>query len=130
MPMSGVVDVGRTVGSPCPVGEVVRLTAAHDLIVALAAFGILIAWRSRTRWEGQVTWTLTALYGAGRFGSDFLREDTRRGGLTASQWAALILVLVAIGGLVRGRRRKEPENVGLDLRHLSAGGSSEGGPRR
>ena len=130
MPMSGVVDVGRTVVSPCPVGEVVRLTAAHDLIVALAAFGILIAWRSRTRWEGQVTWTLTALYGAGRFGSDFLREDTRRGGLTASQWAALILVLVAIGGLVRGRRRKEPENVGLDLRHLSAGGSSEGGPRR
>lgn len=37
-----VVDVGRTVGSPCPPGEVVHLTAAYDLIIALVVFAVLV----------------------------------------------------------------------------------------
>lgn len=98
-----VVDVGRTVGSPCPAGEVVHLTAAYDLIVALVVFAVLMAWRHRARWQGQVTLLFGALYGTGRLGLDFLRQDTRRGGLTASQWTALAVVAVAVIWLSRGR---------------------------
>ena len=72
------------------------------MAVALAIFAVLMAWRHRARREGQVTLVLAALYGAGRFAFDFLREDTRRAGLTASQWTALALVVGAVGWLVRG----------------------------
>lgn len=103
-----VVDVGRTVGSPCPAGEVVHLTAAYDLVVALAIFAVLVVWRRRPRREGQVTLLLAVLYGAGRFALDFLRQDTRRAGLTASQWTALVLVAVAVGLLARRLGSSKP----------------------
>lgn len=100
-----VVDVGRTVGSRCPAGEVVHLTAAYDLIVAAAVALVLIVQRRRRLRLGERTLLLGVLYGAGRLVFDFLREDTRRLGLTGSQWTAL-LVIVAAGALIARRRRR------------------------
>ncbi len=100
-----VVDVGRTVGSACPPGEVVHLTAGYDLLLAAAVAGVLILLRRRPLRLGERSLLLAVLYGAGRFGFDFLREDTRRLGLTGSQWAALAVALAASALLMWRRRR-------------------------
>lgn len=99
-----VVDVGRTVGSPCPAGEVVHLTAAYDLLVAAAVAAVLIVLRRVTLRVGTRSLLLGLLYGSGRLVFDFLREDTRRLGLTGSQWTALA-VIAATGALLARRRR-------------------------
>ena len=100
-----VVDVGRTVGSPCPPGEVVHLTAAYDLVTAAAVAGVLFLLRRVPLRRGTRTLLLGVLYGAGRFAFDFLRTDVRRFGLTASQWTALGLVAVALA-LLQFRRSR------------------------
>lgn len=99
-----VADVGRTVGSPCPPGDIVHLTAAYDLIVAVVVATVLIVLRRRLLRLGERTLMLGILYGAGRFAFDFLRADTRRFGLTGSQWTALVVIGVA--GALLGRRRQ------------------------
>ena len=106
-----VVDVGRTVGSPCPAGEVVHLTAAYDLLVAALVAGVLIALRYRVLRLGERTLVFAALYGAGRFAFDFLRQDVRRFGLTGSQWTALTVATVAVVLLLVRRRRDLPAEV-------------------
>lgn len=103
-----VVDVGRTVGSPCAAGEVVHLTAAYDLLVAAFVAAVLIALRYRVLRLGERTLVFAALYGAGRFAFDFLREDVRRFGLTGSQWTALAVATVAVVLLLVRRRRDLP----------------------
>ena len=103
-----VVDVGRTVGSPCPPGEVVHLTAAYDLVIALAVCAVLFLLRGRLLRLGERTLLLGILYGSGRFIFDFLREDTRRFGLTGSQWTALGLVVLGSALLLRRRRSELP----------------------
>ena len=100
-----VVDVGRTVGTSCPPGEIVHLTAAYDLVVAAVVAAVLIVLRRRQLQIGARTLVLGVLYGAGRFGFDFLRADTRRLGLTGSQWTALAVIVVA-DALLAGRRRR------------------------
>lgn len=98
-----VVDVGRTVGSRCPPGDVVHLTAAYDLAVVLVIAGVIFAaGRRPIRWEGRLAALFGLLYGLSRFSLDFLREDVRRLGLTGSQWAALAIVSVC--GLLFVRR--------------------------
>lgn len=100
-----VVDVGRTVGSPCPPGAVVHLTAAYDLIiVSFILFTLLVLRRIPLR-TGERTLVLAALYGAGRFAFDFLREDTRRLGLTGSQWTAAGLIAAATILILRRRKQ-------------------------
>ena len=100
-----VVDVGRTVGSACRPGEVVHLTAAYDLLVAASVAAVLIMVRRRPLRLGTRTLLLAVLYGLGRFAFDFLRADTRRLGLTGSQWTALA-VAVGAGVLLMLRRRR------------------------
>lgn len=102
-----VVDVGRTVGSPCPPGELVHLTAAYDLAIALVVSVVLIALRGRRLRLGARTLLFGLLYGFGRFAFDFLRADDRRWGLTGSQWTALAVIAVATGLLLH--RRRDPE---------------------
>ena len=106
-----VVDVGRTVGSPCPAGEVVHLTAAYDLVVAAVVAAVLIALRYRVLRLGERTLVFALLYGAGRFTFDFLREDTRRLGLTGSQWTALAVVALALVLLAARRRKSLPADA-------------------
>jgi phosphatidylglycerol:prolipoprotein diacylglycerol transferase len=99
-----VVDVGRTVGSPCPPGEVVHLTAGYDLVIALVVAVVLIALRGRSLRSGTRTLLFGILYGAGRFTFDFMRADDRRWGLTGSQWTALAVVGIATALLLYRRR--------------------------
>ena len=107
-----VVDVGRTVGSPCPPGEVVHLTAAYDLISASIVLIVLLAYRRRRRNEGELALLAAIAYGIGRFTFDFLREDTRRLGLTGSQWVAVTVVTVAVATFIHRRRRVPTEDPG------------------
>lgn len=100
-----VVDVGRTVGSRCPPGEVVHLTALYDLIAVSAVLGLLLWARRRPRPEGELSLVAAIAYGVGRFAFDFLRADVRRLGLTASQWVAVAVVGLATVALVRRQRR-------------------------
>lgn len=102
-----LVDVGRTVGSRCPAGEVVHLTAAYDLIIAAVVAVVLILLRRRPLRLGERSLLLGVLYGAGRLGFDFLREDTRRLGLTGSQWAALVMIIIATSLIALRRRRQD-----------------------
>lgn len=102
-----IVDVGRTVGSPCPPGDVVHLTAAYDLVVAAAVAVVLVLLRGRRLPLGERTLLLGVLYGAGRLLFDFLREDTRRLGLTGSQWTALGVIVVATALIARRRQRRD-----------------------
>ncbi|MGH9180748.1 MAG: prolipoprotein diacylglyceryl transferase family protein, partial [Acidimicrobiales bacterium] len=102
-----IVDVGRTVGSRCPPGQLVHLTAAYDLLAALAICGALLFFQRRPRRHGQATFLLGLLYGLGRLGLDFLRQDIRRFGLTGSQWTALGLVAITLALLTRHRRQTD-----------------------
>lgn len=92
-----VAEVGRTVGSPCAPGQVVHLTAAYDMILSFAIFGIMLLarryWKSPPR--GGMSLLLGVLYGLNRLTLDFARADDRRFGLTGSQWAAATVVVVA-----------------------------------
>ena len=103
------VDVGRTVGSPCPPGELVHLTALYDLIAVSFVLGLALLVRRRVRLEGQTTLIAAIAYGAGRFHFDIAREDVRRLGLTGSQWVAVAVVVVSV--IVLLRRRQAPPNA-------------------
>lgn len=97
-----IVDVGRTVGSPCPPGQVVHLTAAYDLMLSLGIFGIMLLARRRwSRRRGALGALLVALYGLNRFLLDFARADDRRAGLTGSQWASLVSITIGVTALAR-----------------------------
>ncbi len=88
-------DVGSNVGSPCPAGELVHLTAAYDLLASLCIFGLMLVLHRRIgRRRGQRGLLLGVLYGINRFTLDFFREDVRHLGLTGSQWAAGSAVVV------------------------------------
>ncbi len=99
-----IVDVGRTVGSPCPPGEVVHLTALYDLVAVSVVLAIVLVYRRNRRVEGAITLVAAMAYGTGRFAFDFLREDARRVGLTGSQWVALGVLGVAVALFLRRRR--------------------------
>jgi phosphatidylglycerol:prolipoprotein diacylglycerol transferase len=91
--------------SPC-LGAVVHQTALYDLILtcALLALILWLRYRKRDRYDGFFILVFAAWYGVGRVIEDFLREDVRRGGLTGSQWTALVTVLLATTWLVIRRR--------------------------
>jgi phosphatidylglycerol:prolipoprotein diacylglycerol transferase len=110
-----VVDVGRTVGSPCPPGEVVHLTAAYDLLLSLGIFGIMLL--ARRRWShrrGALGALLVSLYGLNRLVLDVARADDRRWGLTGSQWAGLVAMAIGLAGLAWSYRGsvREPARRG------------------
>lgn len=113
------VEIGVTVGSPCPPGEVVHLTAAYDLLASLVIFAVVLWARPRLRAvRGEAALLVAVLYGVNRFALDFVRADDRRLGLTASQWTAAVAVGTAL--LVWRRqtagRRQEEEPPGTDRR--------------
>lgn len=102
-------EVGENVGSPCPPGELVHLTALYDLMSVSVVLGLVLLVRRRVRLEGQTTLIAAIAYGTGRFLFDFAREDVRRLGLTGSQWVAAAVVLVSVVVLLR--RRHAPPNA-------------------
>ena len=103
--------------SPC-LGEIVHQTALYDLVLTCGLLALLL-WlrrRSRDRFDGFFIMVFAAWYGVGRIIEDFLREDLRRGGLTGSQWTAVVTVVLALGWLLFVRRTppgghwEEPEH--------------------
>lgn len=101
-----VVDVGETVGSPCPPGEVVHLTALYDM--AWAGLAALIVWwvRRRVDRHGVAIGAAGLLYGLGRLVLDGFRADAVRFGMTGSQWTGLLMLttsLVVVGAAMRRR---------------------------
>lgn len=115
-----VVDVGRTVASPCQPGEVVHLTAAYDLLLAAAITLAVLAVRRRATRTGTAIATVGVLYGADRLLLDGFRADATRLGLTGSQWTGLLLVVAGTGLLAWARsrpadRQGEPEPAATDV---------------
>ena len=82
-------------------------TALLDVVAAAATLLVVLAvarWVQR-RHVGVLAATFVVAYGSGRLVFDVFREDVRHGWLTASQWTALVAVVLALGWLVRSRRR-------------------------
>lgn len=112
------VDVGDTVGSPCPPGEIVHLTAAYDLLAAAAITLVVLAIRRRAPRPGVSIGVTALLYGLTRFGLDSFRADAVRLGLTGSQWTGLALAATGIAVLVWSRRQAD---TGEEAHSESAG---------
>jgi phosphatidylglycerol---prolipoprotein diacylglyceryl transferase len=88
-------------------GKPVHPTQLYEAAFLFALSGFLL-WRfSRRAFDGQVACLYGMLYGAGRFGLEFLRIDPRGslGPLSTSQWISLAVVAVAAAGyVILGRR--------------------------
>lgn len=93
--------------SPCdaPIGQAVHQPALYDLIGVAALFGLLLWLRRRPLPAGTLILVFAAVYGAARVGGDFFRVDETHGlGLTASQWFALVTLVVCVVLLISGWR--------------------------
>jgi phosphatidylglycerol:prolipoprotein diacylglycerol transferase len=104
--------LGVETGSPCAptdlvsrtAGAVVHQTALYDQILAVVLLLILIRLRRKDRFDGFLILVFGLGYGTSRIIEDFLREDTRRLGLTASQWTAITTVCLCLYVLAVLRR--------------------------
>jgi phosphatidylglycerol---prolipoprotein diacylglyceryl transferase len=106
-----VAVVGKTVGSPCPPGAVVHLTAAYDLVGALLVFGLLAWLGRRPGRDGYLALGFALAYGVVRFAEGFARDDKQVIlGLDGSQLVAG-LVVVASAGYVLYRRQVARSDV-------------------
>lgn len=99
-----VVDVGGSVGSACPPGDVVHLTAAYDLLAAAIITLVVLVIRRRTDRPGVAIASVGILYGLNRLVLDVFRADVTRLGLTGSQWTGLALVIAGVAVLAQSRR--------------------------
>jgi phosphatidylglycerol---prolipoprotein diacylglyceryl transferase len=99
-------------GSPCAptelmsrtAGAVVHQTALYDMILAAILLTILVRLRRKDHFDGFLILVFGLGYGINRIIEDFLREDTRRLGLTASQWTAITTVCLCLYVLTVLRR--------------------------
>lgn len=99
-------------GSPCAptelasrtVGAVVHQTALYDQILALVLLLVLVRLRRKDHFDGFLIMVFAMGYGMARIIEDFLREDVRRLGLTASQWTAIATVSLCLYTLTVLRR--------------------------
>ncbi len=99
-------------GSPCAptelvsrtVGAVVHQTALYDQILALVLLIVLVRLRRKEHYDGFLILVFALGYGCARIIEDFLREDVRRLGLTASQWTAIATVSLCLYTLTVLRR--------------------------
>jgi phosphatidylglycerol:prolipoprotein diacylglycerol transferase len=76
-------------------------TQLYASLFAAALFGVLLAMRGRMPREGDLFRLYLVLFGAGRFGLEFLRERTVAfGGLSLAQWVCLEMVVAMLPVLV------------------------------
>jgi phosphatidylglycerol---prolipoprotein diacylglyceryl transferase len=120
-------------GSPCAPtdlvsrtpGAIVHQTALYDQLLALVLLIILLRLRRKVHFDGFLIAVFGLGYGLCRVLEDFLREDVRRLGLTASQWTAIATVLVCLYSLFV--RRQTPRWGRWDERAAAAAGGVEEG---
>lgn len=99
-------------GSPCAPtalvsrtpGAIVHQTALYDQLLALVLLMVLLRLRRKIHFDGFLIMVFALGYGLCRVLEDFLREDVRRFGLTASQWTAIATVLLCAYNLAVRRR--------------------------
>ena len=104
--------IGIETGSPCAPtdlvsrtpGAVVHQTALYDQLLALVLLLVLVRLRRKVHYDGFLILVFALGYGMARIVEDFLREDTRRLGLTASQWTAIATVSLCLYTLTVLRR--------------------------
>jgi phosphatidylglycerol:prolipoprotein diacylglycerol transferase len=104
--------LGVETGSPCAPtdlvsrtpGAIVHQTALYDQLLALVLLIVLIRLRRKVHFDGFLILVFGLGYGLNRVIEDFLREDTRRFGLTASQWTALATITLCVYVLAVRRR--------------------------
>jgi phosphatidylglycerol:prolipoprotein diacylglycerol transferase len=104
--------LGVETGSPCAPtelvsrtpGAVVHQTALYDQLLALVLLVVLVRLRRKAHYDGFLILVFALGYGMARIIEDFLREDTRRLGLTASQWTAIATVTLCLYTLTVLRR--------------------------
>ncbi len=85
-------------------GAVVHQTALYDMLFAGVLLAVILLLARKPRFDGFLILVFGAGYGMARIIEDFLREDLRRFGLTGSQWAAVVTVLVCLFVLLVRRR--------------------------
>jgi phosphatidylglycerol:prolipoprotein diacylglycerol transferase len=98
---------GADSASPCaaPIGQAVHQPALYDLVTVLALLGFLLWLRRRPLAAGTLILVFAVWYGTGRVAEDFFRIDETHGlFLTASQWVAVAMIVVAGLLLLTGRR--------------------------
>lgn len=89
-------DGAKPVQGRCD-GPVIQ-TVLFDVLAATATLLVVLPvdrWVRQGR-VGALAATFVAVYGTGRLAFDVFREDARYGGLTASQWIALVIVALAV----------------------------------
>jgi phosphatidylglycerol:prolipoprotein diacylglycerol transferase len=104
--------LGVETGSPCAPtalvsrtpGAIVHQTALYDQMLALVLLIVLVRLRRKVHFDGFLILVFALGYGLCRILEDFLREDARRFGLTASQWTAIATVLLCAFTLTVLRR--------------------------
>lgn len=104
--------LGVETGSPCAPtdlvsrtpGAIVHQTALYDMILAAILLLVLVRLRRKVRYDGFLILVFGLGYGMIRVIEDFLREDTRRLGLTASQWTAITTICLCLYVLAVLRR--------------------------
>lgn len=90
--------------SPCVAGTIVHQTALYDMALTAVLLFVLLRLRRRTHFDGFLIMVFGVWYGTQRIFEDFLREDVRHFGLTASQITSIVTVAVCLAWLVFARR--------------------------
>jgi phosphatidylglycerol:prolipoprotein diacylglycerol transferase len=104
----------------------VHQTALYDFLLTMGLV-LLLLWLMRTaRRPGVLTCVFGIWYSSGRVLTDFLRVERRFSGLTGSQWACLVAIVVCVGLLIwwrvhDGPVRPTPEPAGVAGEGLDAG---------
>ena len=96
----------HTLGQP---GRIVHPEVAYEMLwcALLLAIGLPLYRRMKKRYPaGVVGLAWLGTYAAGRFLLSYLREDSLLLGLRQAQWAGLLMVLIAIGGIAYLLRRR------------------------
>jgi phosphatidylglycerol:prolipoprotein diacylglycerol transferase len=93
-----------------PKGVPLHPTQLYESIFIFLAMCVLVYWRDRRKFYGQLFLLYLMAYGFGRFGLEFLRGDAERGFLfgeylSHSQFIALMIIVVAAFVYVRWSRR-------------------------
>jgi len=96
--------------SYAPVGIPVLPTQVFEIFYDLALFGVLLSLKGKLKPEGSLFLVYFALYGAWRFGIEFIREGTPFiFGMHQAQFIGLVVMLVTIPLIIwRTRWIKQP----------------------
>jgi phosphatidylglycerol:prolipoprotein diacylglycerol transferase len=82
-------------------------TQLYEAAATLLIFALLLVLRRRRRFDGQIVLAYAALYAVARFTIEFWRDDPRGeiGGLSTSQFIAIMTFICALAALVYRRRK-------------------------